>query len=304
MAADSPEVIARLRRRLRADALPAGWGYYTGKSGRVEPTGWALLALAADRSTSQGDDWPPFLQQHLSLFSSAQHDDGLLRELDAPLANFGTNGFVSAVLSSLRVPAATAVNTKLVAGLAAVKGVRLAQTDLRQDNQLQGWPWVEDTFSWVEPTAWSLLALKRAGAASPPQAAARTAEAERLLLNRVCLDGGWNYGNASTLGQDLRAYVPTTAIALLAMHDRRNLEPVQRSVRWLSDNRLSESSTMALSLASLALVLHGVAADDVVARLTEVVERAEQAGHLQAVAMAAYALAVSDHNLEALRVGA
>ncbi len=303
MAADRLEVIARLRQRLRASAQPAGWGYYAGKSARVEPTAWALLALATDHDRTSRSDWPPFLQQHLALFSSAQHQDGLLRDGDAPLANFGANGFASVVLASLPTPAATAVNARLAAGLTAVKGVRLEQSDQKQDNQLQGWSWVADTFSWVEPTAWALLALKRAGAVAPREAAARVAEAERLLLNRVCVDGGWNYGNASTLGQDLRAYVPTTAIGLMAMHDRRTVEPLQRSLRWLEANRLSEPSTMALALTAIALSHHGVAAADVQTRLLEVLDRAEQAGHLQALAMAAYALSVPEHNLEAFRVG-
>ncbi len=303
MALDRLEVIARLRQRLRADAQRAGWGYYAGKSGRVEPTGWALLALAVDRDASQRGDWPAFLQQHLSLLSASQQADGLLRDGDAPFANFGANGFVSVVLSAPGVSSPASVNSRLLAGLADMKGVRLEQNDPKQDNQLQGWPWVQDTFSWVEPTAWSLLALKRAHAA-PAGAAARVAEADKLLLNRVCVTGGWNYGNASTLGQDLRGYVPTTAIGLLAMGNRKALEPVQRSMRWLSANRLSESSTMALSLTVMALSLYGEDAADVEARLLDVVERSEQAGHLQAIAMAAYALSSSEHNLEAFRVGA
>ena len=32
------------------------------------------------------------------------------------------------------------------------------------DTELKGWPWSAGTFSWVEPTAYALLALKKLGA--------------------------------------------------------------------------------------------------------------------------------------------
>ena len=50
----------------------------------------------------------------------------------------------------------------------------------------------------------------------------RLEQAERLLFDRQCAGGGWNYGNSEVLGQKLHAYVPTTALALLALQDRRD----------------------------------------------------------------------------------
>src|SRR6478736_1185162 len=38
----------------------------------------------------------------------------------------------------------------------------------RQDNKLQGWSWIDGTFSWVEPTAWGLLALRKLAATGHP----------------------------------------------------------------------------------------------------------------------------------------
>src|SRR5439155_4953858 len=98
---------------------------------------------------------------------------------------------------------------RLLDAIAAAKGMAVDIPDPRQDNKLQGWPWMPDTFSWLEPTAWCLLALKKARAAP-----ARIAEAEKLIANRTCEPGGWNFGNASAVGQDLRPYVPTTALGL------------------------------------------------------------------------------------------
>lgn len=191
--------------------------------------------------------------------------------------------------------------TRLLDALIAVKGVSVDAPDPRQDNTLQGWPWMPDTFSWIEPTAWCLLALKKAGARARG-AQARIDEAEKLIVNRTCEPGGWNFGNASVVGQDLRPYVPTTAIALIALQDRRQAPAVSRSIAWLTDARLKEPSAPALALASVALRIYGVAADDVDARLAEDVERAERVGNLQALAMALYALSAERHGGRALRV--
>src|SRR5207253_6529581 len=64
------------------------------------------------------------------------------------------------------------------------------------DGKLIGWPWAEGNFSWVEPTAWACLALRRVGQASHP----RVAEGETLLLDRVLEGGGLNYGNRRIFG--------------------------------------------------------------------------------------------------------
>ena len=296
MVLDRALVVDRLRQRLLSGAGTAGWGYYAGKSSRLEPTCWALLALGAS-----WDGAPP----HLAFLSARQSADGLLVETEPAFANFTSNGLASIVLAQFapRVPQAT--RARLHAGLVAAKGVRISARDPKQNNQLQGWPWVRDTFSWVEPTAWCLLALKRVGPGlATAGSEAREQEAEKLLVNRVCTTGGWNYGNASALGQDLRAYVPTTAVGLLSLQDRRALTAVQQSLRFLMDERLNEPSAMTLALTALCLRIYGQSVDDVEERLAQAVLASEQSGNLHAVAMALYALSADQHNVEAFCVGA
>ena len=81
------------------------------------------------------------------------------------------------------------------------------------DLQLVGWPWSEGSFSWVEPTAWACLALRRAGYGQHP----RVQEGLRLLLSRAFDEGGLNYGNRSVFGQLAEPMPGPTAIALLAL---------------------------------------------------------------------------------------
>lgn len=294
-------LVERLRRRLLTEAMPEGWGYYAGRAPRIEPTSWALLALG-EGWVGDGS-WADFARPRWAFLASRQTTGGLLSDTEASLANLASNGLASLVCarhaSNLSHPD---LGARINAGIVALKGARLTEVDARQNNQLQAWPWVQDTFSWVEPTAWCLLALKRVPAASRSQAAAaRIAEGNAVLENRMCVDGGWNYGNASTLGQDLRAYVPTTAAALMALLDRAQTPVVRQSLLWLSHDRASEPGTPTLALARLALGLHGQPSDDLDDLLSERVQVSERDGHVQAIAMALYALTLGAHGGEALR---
>jgi hypothetical protein len=147
--------------------------------------------------------------------------------------------------------------------LIASKGVSVEPDPLiPQDGRLQGWSWTEGTFSWVEPTAWSVLVLKQRLTYGPyPDAAERIRVGEQMLKDRECQGGGWNYGNSAVYSQDLQPYVPTTALSLLALQDRRNEGVVTRGLRRLQEDMLGERSAVALSLAIICLRVHDLPAD-------------------------------------------
>lgn len=93
------------------------------------------------------------------------------------------------------------------------------------DNRVQGWPWRPNNASWVEPTVHSVVALKHtAGLAGESGSLlsirARIGAAERMLMNRRCDDGGWNYGNSRVWSTVLPSYPETTGIALLGLQNR------------------------------------------------------------------------------------
>ena len=83
----------------------------------------------------------------------------------------------------------------------------------RDPEKREAWGWTDDARSLTEPTARVLLAVN---ALTPDDAATRR-EAVGLLTARQCADGGWNFGNASVYDVDLRGYVQTTAIGLIAL---------------------------------------------------------------------------------------
>jgi hypothetical protein len=122
------------------------------------------------------------------------------------------------------------------------------------DTSLVGWPWNDGTFSWVEPTATTLLALRTAGYGDHP----RVEEAERLLLDRICADGGWNYGNTYVFGQALDAFAPTTAWALLALQATSGAESViDKALHFLERRVLETPSALNLALTTLAFDTFG-----------------------------------------------
>ena len=84
-----------------------------------------------------------------------------------------------------------------------------------QNEELHGWPWRPGNSSWVEPTSFALMALKRHGGH------ARVAEAEAMILDRRCEDGGWNYGNRRVYDVALPSFPETTAVALLGLQGRK-----------------------------------------------------------------------------------
>jgi hypothetical protein len=237
---------------LRARNPDGGWAYSAGKRTRLEPTCWALLALAATHGR------PVELQR---LESWPRHDGWLVDVAGAP-PNQPFNAL--AALALLQNPSSRSLARPIVSNLLSARGERSAQGKyVIQDNSLQAWSWVEGTASWVEPTAWSLLLLKklRRSGSLPREGHARIEVGEQLLLDRVCSVGGWNYGNKRVYDHDLWPYVPTTALALLALQDRRNLSSVKRSLEQMQKDLTTERSTLALALALVCLDAYGGDAD-------------------------------------------
>jgi hypothetical protein len=162
---------------------------------------------------------------------------------------------------------------------------------IQLDPDLIGWAWYPDTFSWIEPTSYSLLALKsRRPDLRGRRARTRIDEAERMILDRECLGGGWNYGNSRVLGEELWPYPDTTALALIALQDSLRLEPLKRSLTALEAMVEDRASVLSLALAVLALQLHDRDVSAVRSRLVGRVEGERFPTDTRSLAFAALAL--------------
>ena len=301
MKAASPIESALAKQLLDGRGPDGAWGYYPGHTARLEPTCWAMLALGACDALASA---VPDLIRVADFLKGTARDDGLLVDSLGVPPNLASNGLAALTLAQHREMLNPPATSRLLAALHRVKGLALPQNDeVHQDNSLQGWPWIDGTFSWVAPTACCLLALKKTAAIEADVATGqRIDEAEQLLFDRVCDSGGWNYGNASVQGTHLRAYVPTTALGLLALQDRRDHPVVQKSLTYLEANQTSEVSGMALGLTLLCLRLYGQPAETVEALLYQQFKRTEFLGNMAILGLALYSLSADEHEAAAFRL--
>jgi len=162
---------------------------------------------------------------------------------------------------------------------------------IEQDPSLRGWPWHEAAASWVEPTACALLALRRVGARVEVEGArARIEEGERLLWDRMCVDGGWNYGNRRVLGEALEPFPDTTALVLIALQGSQRRGELERSFAALAALLEARASSLSLALGALAAELHGRDARGLLQALDQRIARRGPPEETRALAFACLAL--------------
>lgn len=150
----------------------------------------------------------------------------------------------------LELPIRRAVRWQL-----AARGKAAPRTKaLGHDTTLQGWSWVVDTHSWIEPTAFHILALKATGHHHNE----RVREATTLLVDRLLPDGGCNYGNTFVLGNKLRPHPGPTGLAMLALADAGTDDPrVHRTLDYLEHVAPECPTAQTLAWVLLGLAAHG-----------------------------------------------
>lgn len=199
--------LGALRAQLAAmRAVDGGWGYSVGQPAHLEPTCLAILALdgTLEGREACGMGW--------QFLDGAAETDGSYRETRRE-ATWPT-AIVLFTRAALRRSGFETTAERLLGLRGNVVETDPEIADMMDINvRLVGWPWAEGNFSWIEPTAWACLALRRAGRGSHPA----VAEGLQLLIDRSLDEGGVNYGNRRVLGR-LTEPIPTpTALMLLAL---------------------------------------------------------------------------------------
>jgi uncharacterized protein (DUF362 family) len=230
-----------------------GWGYQPDQPAHMEPTCLALLAL---RPASER--YPDAVAKARAFLSQCRKPDGsyrLQRGRDA--AVWGT---AMAVLAEATYRGGTDLSPDEAASAACLLGVkgRVLQEDPEVadmcdiDLKLAGWPWAEQNFSWVEPTAWAVLVLRRLGQGDHP----RVEEGTRLLIDRAHDAGGANYGNRLILGRMTEPIPGPTALTLIALQHRPGEPRVQAAVRYMVGQLTDASDLEHLGWGKIALDLY------------------------------------------------
>jgi hypothetical protein len=218
-----PSRLARIEAAQNADG---GWGYFPGKESWLEPTVYALLALREEARAAFEKGWR--LVGSWEAGAGGWRACGRVAEphwaTSLVVTLYGAMGIHDAALErgTRWLLASRGAETRAVARLAQWLSPRTVEFDAT----LSGWPWQTGTSSWVEPTAHALMALGRVkGCVGTVGIEERIGMGKRMLLDRRCHDGGWNYGNRRVLGADLPSQPETTALALMALDG-------DASIRW------------------------------------------------------------------------
>jgi len=250
---DGSYLASRLGALRRGQNPDGGWGFFPGKQSWLEPTVYAALAL---HGHPEGD-------RAWALLKSWQMANGAWRpSADVQMGSWGTALCVT--LATVRgefgdpvqrgvewLMGSAGVESNFINRAAAKVGLLNAERNL----SLKGWPWKPGTSSWVEPTAHTLVALKRvASKVNQKDLAERTREGEAQLIDVRCRDGGWNYGSRAALGVDLPSYPETTALALLGLEGHPDLG---QSLDLAGKMARGTASPMAGAWLRIALRLHG-----------------------------------------------
>ncbi len=282
---------------LQAQNPDGGWGAATGKRSNTEATSFSILGLStlgdrsltlrinlglnwlADRQKSDGSwsltthlkesSWTTALAI-LALAPFEQHGQKAIQGARWLLHQEGDDlGWIVSVIYRLapeRLPA-------------------------RLNPDLKGWPWTFGTFSWVEPTAYALIALKKLKPyLEETRFEERIREGELMIYDRMCDGGGWNYGNPEVLAVNLWPYPETTALALIALQDHQKAEANRLSLQALRNMLMQVESGLALSWSTLCFSLYGQDISEWRQRLTNRYGNTGFLGEIKTVALALLAL--------------
>lgn len=280
-----------LQRTQNADG---GWGAVPTRQSNTEATALALLALTS---------WPKAstarIEHGLQWLIELQNSDG-----SWPIHRGLTHGSWATALATLSL-APLDHRARAVKGARWLLGHRgralgwLASLAYRLvpkkmavqlDPDLRAWSWTPDGLSWVEPTAYALIALKRLNADLGGSATEPIREAERLLYDRMCSGGGWNHGNSNAYGVGIPPYPETTALALIALQDRE-AEPANRASLQRLVTMLAEiDSGLSLSWAAVCLSVRGQDVAHLQQRLVRLYARSGFLEETRVVALALLAL--------------
>lgn len=205
--------------------IEGGFSEIVGGSYRPDSTSWAILTLA--RSGIHGK----VVETARLCLAKQQFKDGRVSMPGDSRAFWPTPLVVLALHGSKLYGETQSRALRFLLETSGKHWKKDPASPISHDTSIQGWPWTEETHSFVEPTAMALIALDIVGQAGHP----RFEEGSRMLMDRQLPHGGWNYGNTKVYGQELHPFVDTTGIALTALAGHVSKKNVGSSIQFLKE---------------------------------------------------------------------
>jgi hypothetical protein len=255
---------AAVKSLISAQNPDGGWGWTKGQISTTECSSLALLALA-----SLNDDQQTItIRRGLNWLVKRQSVDG-----SWPLSDSLTVGSWATAMAILALDLWPEYETQVMRagkwvltqhgskpGFLAnlLLTLSLKKRPVRLNEDLIGWPWIAGTFSWVEPTSYFLIALKRIRRQLVgTNIDDRIKQGESMIYDRMCDGGGWNYGNSIVYGEKLWPYPDITAIALIALQNHHDAMENRVSFAALQNALKTVTSGLALSWSAICYDIYG-----------------------------------------------
>jgi len=216
---------------------------------RVDATAWGILAFGA----AGGEQ--AILERHRAYLMREQGEDGRVwLSRHCPDSYWPTAAAILAWQDSLANQGPQSRAVRFLLETSGEHYPRKPDNPLAHDPLLKGWPWIEGTHSWIEPTALAVIALKATGHGQH----GRVREAIRMMLDRQLPHGGWNYGNTLVFGRELHPMPESTGAALTGLAGEVDRQTVSRSVDYLQGEVDRLRTPISLGWALLGLAAWGV----------------------------------------------
>ena len=230
-----------------------------------EPTAWSALALHAAGSTESAQraaDWLTNLQQR----------NGAVGVTAVDIDPAWTTGLAILAWGAIDQDAyAEPIRRGAEWALGQQPWTAEGMTAFAHDASIEGWSWAPNTHSWLEPTAFFVMALQRNGYSDHP----RVRQGVDLLIDRLLPSGGVNYGNTIVLGQELLQHLQPTGIAAWALAAEQLEDPRwNETLSYLQRAAHEPTGIASLCYATIGLAANGHATDMLAPLLEAAGERA------------------------------
>jgi hypothetical protein len=231
-----------------------GWGYRPNSSPYVEPTVLGSIALLASADEFERPKMLKLAMQSAEWLAAIQQADGTVGPSEVLIEPSWPTPY-ALLLWSIVDELSSRPSFEGPRNAAAEHLLRFYGKPIPKDNiithdgTIPGWPWVDQTHPWVEPTVAAILALGKAGKHDSP----RLTDGRRLLRDRSLPSGGWNFGNTVVLDLELRPQPGPTAWALLGLlGDDPASRPVWLGLQYLR-REMPTKAALSLGLSVMAL---------------------------------------------------